>query len=39
MNPGRLVVLLLVVVFSLATGLAFAAGDGWVVIKDKKWVC
>ena len=39
MKITRFVGVLLVVVFSLVTALAFAAGESWVVIKDKKGVC
>jgi hypothetical protein len=35
----RILVGLLVVVFCLVGALAFAAGEQWVVIKDKKGVC
>jgi len=39
MKSQSLVVWFLVIVFSLATTLVFAAGDGWFVIKDKNGVC
>lgn len=39
MRIGRVVVLLLVAIFCLTTPLALAAGDSWVVIKDKSGVC
>jgi hypothetical protein len=35
----RVAVLVLVLAFSLVSVLALAAGDKWVVIKDKKGVC
>ncbi len=39
MKAKRLTGVFLMLVFSLVTALAFAAGDSWVVIKDKKGVC
>lgn len=39
MKVKRCTVVALVLVFSLITPLAFAAGQSWVVIKDKNGVC
>jgi hypothetical protein len=39
MKVKRFSGVLLVLVFSLVTPLAFAAGETWVVIKDKNGVC
>jgi hypothetical protein len=39
MKPKRLVVFFLVLAFTLTSVFAFAAGDSWVVIKDKNGVC
>ncbi len=39
MITRRVTVVFLVLVFSLVSVLALAAGDKWVVIKDKKGVC
>ena len=39
MKVKRFTGVFLVLVFSLVTALAFAAGETWVVIKDKNGVC
>ncbi len=39
MNAKRIAVLCLALVFLLTTALVFAAGDSWVVIKDKNGIC
>lgn len=39
MNVKRVAVLCLALVFSLTTALVLAAGDSWVVIKDKNGIC
>ncbi len=39
MNAKRVVVLCLALVFLLTTALVLAAGDSWVVIKDKNGIC
>jgi hypothetical protein len=39
MKVKRFTGVFLVLVFSLVTALAFAAGESWVVIKDKNGVC
>ena len=39
MKARRLVGLFIAIIFVLTTVVAFAAGDSYVVIKDKKGVC
>jgi hypothetical protein len=39
MKVRRLVAYFIVIIFVLTTVVAFAAGDSYVVIKDKKGVC
>ncbi len=39
MKVTRFVAVVLALVFSLTAALAFAAGESWVVIKDKNGVC
>ena len=39
MKARRLVGLFIAIIFILTTVIAFAAGDSYVVIKDKKGVC